>query len=284
MIAPAFQVEFKQKGQVMRLRSLLCALAFVGAVQSASAADLGDSFLRGSTVISQPDATRWDGFYFGAHVGAATAGANVSGSTRDLVGSILSQTPYLNAINASDWRVLGKADTTGATFGGFIGYNTQWDGAILGIEGTYNRASLTMAGGQSILVPPAGTPDAILISSSISTKVTDYGTLRVRGGVDAGMFMPYGFVGLALGRADFARTASVQIANLSQSAVPYFTDSRSDNKTGVFAYGYAAGFGMDLCVWSNLFVRGEYEYVKFGEVNGTNLHIHTARIGAGWKF
>jgi len=24
--------------------------------------------------------------------------------------------------------------------------------------------------------------------------------------------------------------------------------------------------------------------VKFGDFNGINMHIHTARIGAGWKF
>jgi len=284
MIAAAFQVEFKQKGHVMRLRSLLCALAFVGAVQSASAADLGDSFLRGSTVVSQPGDPRWDGFYFGAHVGANTAGADLSGSTKDLVGSILRESTFLSVFNVSDWRVLGKADTTGSSFGGFIGYNTQWDGAILGIEGTYSRTSLALAAGDSLALQPAGSPDTVFITASTSTKITDYGTLRVRGGMDAGTFMPYGFVGLALGRADVARSASVQIVNFSQSPLPYFADSRTDNKTGAFAYGYAAGFGMDLCVWSNLFVRGEYEYVQFGAFSGGNMHIHTARIGAGWKF
>ena len=58
----------------MRLRSLLCGLVFVGIAQGASAADLGDSFLRGSTVISQPGGTRWDGFYFGGQVGATYCG------------------------------------------------------------------------------------------------------------------------------------------------------------------------------------------------------------------
>ena len=106
----------------------------------------------------------------------------------------------------------------------------------------------------------------------------------MRGGVDAGAFMPYGFVGIAVARADVARTATVNLVRSSESPLPYFTDTRSDNQTGAFAYGYTAGFGMDICVWNNLFVRGEYEYVKFGEFNGINMHIHTVRAGAGLKF
>jgi outer membrane immunogenic protein len=277
-------VEFEQKGQAMRLRSLLCGLVFVGIVQSASAADLGDSFLRGSTVISQPGGNRWDGVYFGAHVGAATSGADFSGTTKDLVGTILRESTFANIVNVPDWRVLGKANTTGSSFGGFIGYNTQWDGAILGIEGTYNRTSLAMLSTDSIALQPVGLPDTVLINATAGTKITDYGTLRVRGGVDAGTFMPYGFFGLAIGRADVVRTATVSLFNFSQSPTPYFTDTRSDNQTGAFAYGYALGFGMDMCIWNNLFVRGEYEYVKFGEFNNINMHIQTVRIGAGLKF
>ena len=275
---------FKQKGQVMRLRSLLCGLVFVGIAHSASAADLGDSFLRGSTVISQPGGNRWDGVYFGGHVGATYSGADFSGATKDLVGTILRESTFNSVFNVPDWRVLSKADTSGSSFGGFIGYNVQWDGAILGIEGTYNRTSLAMASTDAIGRIPAGSPDSVFINATASTKVTDYGTLRVRGGVDAGTFLPYGFVGIAVARADVARTATVNLVNFSQSSLPYFTDSRTDNQTGAFAYGYTAGFGVDICIWNNLFVRGEYEYVKFGEFNGINLNIQTARVGAGLKF
>jgi opacity protein-like surface antigen len=267
----------------MRLRSLLCGLVFVGIAQGASAADLGD-FLRGPTVITQPGGTRWDGFYFGGQVGATTSGADLSGSTRDLIASILRESTFANIVNVQDWRVLGKADTTGSSFGGFVGFNTQWDGAILGLELNYNRTSLALAATDSIGLQPVGLPDSVFVTSSVSTKITDYGTLRVRGGWDAGAFMPYGFVGIALARADVARTASVTLINFSQSPVPYFQDSRSDIQTGAFAYGYAAGFGMDICVWNNLFVRGEYEYVQFGAFKNINMHIHTARLGAGLKF
>ena len=213
---------FKQKGQVMRLRLLLCGLAFVGVVQSASAADLGDSFLRGSTVISQPGGNRWDGFYFGGHVGATYSGADFSGATKDLVGNILRESTFNSVFNVPDWRVLGKADTSGSSFGGFVGYNTQWDGAIVGIELTYNRTSLAMASTMRSAGSRPGSPDTVFINATASTKITDYGTLRARGGVDAGAFMPYGFVGIAVARADVARTATVNLANFSPVVLALF--------------------------------------------------------------
>jgi outer membrane immunogenic protein len=284
MIGAGLEVVFKQKGHAMRLRSLLCGLALVGVVQSASAADLGDSFLRGSTVISQPGGNRWDGVYFGGHVGATYSGGDFSASTKDLVLSSLRESTFVNLVNAQDWKVLGKADTSGSSFGGFVGYNTQWDGAIIGIEGTYNRTSLAMASTDSIGLQPVGLPDSVFIDATASTKITDYGTLRVRGGVDAGAFMPYGFVGLAVARADVARSVTINLIRFAESPVPYFTDTRSESQAGAFAYGYTAGFGIDICVWNNLFVRGEYEYVKFGSFKDINMHIQTVRLGAGLKF
>lgn len=269
----------------MRLRSLLCGLVFAGIVQSASAADLGDSFLRGSTVISQPGGNRWDGVYFGAHVGATYSGADFSGATHDLLQSSLRESTFTSVVNVPDWKILGKADTSGTSFGGFVGYNVAWDGAIVGIEGTYNRASLNaLSVTDAIGIQPIGLPDTVFVNATASAKITDWGTLRVRGGVDAGMFMPYGFFGLAVARADVARTATVNLVRFNESSTPYYTDTRSANQTGAFAYGYTAGFGMDICIWNNLFVRGEYEYVKFGEFNNINMHIHTVRAGAGLKF
>ena len=273
-----------KKGQAMRLRSLLCSVAVFGMAQGAQAADLGEAFLRGSTVIAQPGGSRWGGFYFGAQVGAVYSGADFTGSTQDLVGNILRESTLATIANVQDWNVLGKYDTSGTSWGGFVGYNTQWDGAVVGVELNYNRTSLALAATDSLALQPAGFPDGVVVNASVSTRVTDYGTARVRGGWDAGMFMPYGFVGVAIGRADVARTATVQLFNPISSPTPYFVDTRTDNKTGAFAYGYTIGLGVDICLMSNFFVRGEYEYVQFGQFNDINLHIHTARVAAALKF
>ncbi len=107
MIAAGLEVVFKQKGHAMRLRSLLCGLVFAGMAQGASAADLGDSFLRGAAVIN-PGGTRWDGFYFGGQVGANVSGADFSRGTRDLISFILRESTLNNIANVPDWGVLGK--------------------------------------------------------------------------------------------------------------------------------------------------------------------------------
>ena len=269
----------------MRLRSLMCGLAFVAMVQGAQAADLGETFLRGSTIIGVPGEARWDGIYFGGQVGANYAGADFSHATRSLVNFMLRQSEFTSIANVQDWNVLGKMDTSGSSWGAFIGYNMQMDGAILGVELNYNRTNLAMSSTGSIGRQPAGLPDSVFIDGTASTRITDYGTARVRGGWAAGSFMPYGFVGLAVARADVSRSATVSLFNPAFSATSfYFTDTRTETKSGDFAYGYAAGLGLDLCLWNNLFVRGEYEYVGFGVFNDIKMHIHTVRAAAGLKF
>ena len=132
---------------------------------------------------------------------------------------------------------------------------------------------------------PANFPDSVFINADTSTRITDYGTARVRGGWAAGTFMPYGFVGIAIGRADVSRSATV---NLFDPAINpnafYFSETRTEAKTGDFAYGYSAGLGIDICLWQNLFVRGEYEFAGFGTVMGTRAIINTVRVGAALKY
>ena len=198
---------------------------------------------------------------------------------------MLRNSEFTSIANVQDWNVLGKVDTSGSSWGAFIGYNMQMDGAILGVELNYNRTNLAMASTDAIGRQPAGFLDSVFINGTVSTRITDYGTLRVRGGWAAGSFMPYGFVGLAIARADVSRSATVSLFNPpSRSTSSYFTETRTETKSGDFAYGYAAGFGLDICLWNNLFVRGEYEYVGFGAFNDIKMHIHTVRARRPLKF
>ena len=60
--------------------------------------------------------------------------------------------------------------------------------------------------------------------------------------------------------------------------------SQSNAQNGAFAYGFATGLGVDAAILPNLFVRGEVEYIHFGAVNGIQVSMTTARVGAGVKF
>jgi len=41
---------------------------------------------------------------------------------------------------------------------------------------------------------------------------------------------------------------------------------------------------MDVALSTNLFVRGEFEYIFFPPVNGIQVSLWSARVGAGLKF
>ena len=273
-----------------RMRRLLCGLAFFGAAQQASAADLGESILRGSsTIINSNSGITWDGAYVGAHFGGVASGTDFSNATKSLVAFLLRNTTIENENHVSDWTTLSKGDTMGVSYGGFAGYNMQWDQAVLGVEASYNRTSLMMSANDSMgrqFSTSDGFINNVTVSAGSNIHITDYGTLRMRGGWAAGNFMPYGFVGFALGRADVTNSAHVVATgtNATTGQTYAFDQTTSVGKNGDYAYGFATGLGVDFALMQNIFVRAEYEYVQFGQFNDLKTHIHTARIGGGLKF
>jgi opacity protein-like surface antigen len=130
-------------------------------------------------------------------------------------------------------------------------------------------------------------------------SVTDYGSLRMRAGWVLDNFLPYGFAGLALGRGSYAVTtlAYGQQSSATAPAVPLipcdpanvttcvdYSYSNGVAKTDALLYGFSVGGGLDVAVTSNIFLRGEFEYIQFAPVAGITVGITTARIGAGIKF
>jgi outer membrane immunogenic protein len=274
------------------LRWLLCGVAFAAMMQEAGAADLGETFLRGSqTVMSAPSGARWDGFYFGGQVGGAFSGTDFGNSTRSLTAFLLRNTTIENEGHVSDWTTLGKYDTTGSSYGGFAGFQKQWDNAVVGIEANYSRTNLSGASSDSmrrIFSTSDGYSNDVTVTASSNIHITDYGTLRVKGGWAIDCYLPYGFAGVAIGRADVTRGVRVIASgtDLSGQGRPNysFDETNAETKNGAFAYGYTAGFGVDVMVMQNLFLRGEYEYIQFGAFNDLKTSIQTVRVAAGLKF
>jgi len=268
------------------LRWLLCGIAIVGTALEAQAADLGDSFLRGSnTVINAPGGTRWDGFYIGGHVGMSVPGIDF---THDQ--------PYLDAVvrkggaTSVSSTPLGNRDTTMTHFGGFAGYQQQWDGAVVGIEGTYNWLDKSVTSDNSVIgtFGAGGAPMNYTAAGSTEAHIIDYGTVRIKGGwAGNSFFMPYATFGLAIGRMDITRAALITpmaSGNTPPGAFVPAPFTASETLKNQFGYGYAAGLGVDFCLMANLFVRAEYEYVQFPDFQGLNAHMHNVRVGAALKF
>jgi opacity protein-like surface antigen len=278
------------------MRLVMCALSVSAFAPRALADDL--DVLRGAIPVAPALFTRWSGFYFGGQVGYSNALADFSGATEPLLAYSLRELYLENEDNASSWPVLGNASASGISFGGFAGYNTQWQDLILGIEADYTQTSFSsMAASASPIarqVTAGSYLDNVNITGSGSLRIDDYASLRARAGYVLGNFLPYGFAGFALGWGNYAITSLVEgqqstttvpcNAALSPTTCVDFSYANSAGKNLAMLYGFTAGGGIDIALTPNVFVRGEFEYAQFAPISGIVAEIMTARVGAGLKF
>jgi outer membrane immunogenic protein len=273
------------------MRRWFVALCLIGGLTShAAAGEFELPTLRGSApfIPEAPKYARWSGFYVGGQVGYGLAQANFAEATASLVAFMLRELALEEEARPSQWQVLGSGSNSGPTFGGFFGYNSQWDDVIVGVDLHYNSAGFSMVAPVSPIgrvVGAGGNTYALTLGGSASMRITDYGAARVRGGWIVGNFLPYATLGFALGRANVSRSATAAGTETTGGGiVTPFSFSSSESRTGAFIYGWSAGGGMDVMLTQNLFLRGEYEYTAFTKIQGIAARISTARFGAGLKF
>lgn len=220
---------------ILRRAAAAAVLSLLG-FSAANAADMPDF---NSRFVGAPAPIGWDGMILGGQVGLTNFNANFENT----------------AIPSAALPLAGQQSTTGRQFGAFIGYNSQWDGVVLGAEAAYNKAS------------GLSTSQTVGIASG-SITLNDYATARVRAGYPMGQFLPYAFLGAAVGRFDYLVTNGI------------WFDSRSQ----AFALGLTAGLGADVLIMPNVFLRGEWEYNVFTKVGGIRTNTNTARAALGVKF
>lgn len=265
--------------------------------QGALAADLPDlsdlPVLRGPITELSSTSVNWQGFYIGGQGAMGSSDMDFSGATRDIAAALLSGTAIEAAGNVSTWPVLGKVSKTGHGWGGFVGYNAQWDDVVLSLEASYIHGSFGGSQTNSMsrsFVDSLGYTDGVTYTSTATNNITDMGSIRGRAGWAWNNFLPYGFVGVALGRADVTRSATISGVQVNPSAAAGFTNipfslSQSAGQSGRLIYGYAGGLGMDVLLVGGLFGRVEWEYLRFLGGGGTiDTTINTARVGLGYKF
>jgi len=289
------------------MRRVMIGLGLLGLAQSALAADLDYPYLRGSNIPTY----RWAGFYAGGQVGYSGATYDFSNGVGSLVSFVLRGYPTL-AGDVSGWNVFGKASTSAFTYGGFVGYNAEWEGVILGVELNYNRTSLFKAVSASTSGPDTNplflsstefyTFTNVTVTGTTSLKITDVAMLRGRAGWEAGPFLPYAFAGIAVGRADVTQSASVTATyNDNQCATDVFGNfvcntvpplnrrlgpflPSSSTQSGKFVYGGAGGLGLDMLLMTNVFARLEWEYLLFQPIDGIHANINSVRAALGFFF
>lgn len=253
----------------------------------AQAADWLDDTLRGSLT---PSATvRWEGLNLGVHAGLTSMDTDFGGSTSQQVAYILRNSTLESEASPSSWAALPHNITNGKSYGAFLGYSYQWDQLVLGFDGAYNRLSAAEAQASDSMTRVVTTSDSVqhtvTISAASSMKIVDYATMRMRAGYAFGQFLPYAFVGGAVGRVNYTNTSTVRDSQLDAGVTTVFGPvTQTDSKNNAIVGGFTAGLGMDVALLPNVFLRGEWEYVGFAQVNGIRSSINTGRVGIGMRF
>jgi opacity protein-like surface antigen len=279
------------------MRRLVVALGLITLASSALAADYELPTLRGSSpyVPAPPTYTRWTGFYAGGQVGYSAAHTDFSQVPASLT-AFDPTIPFTAPFGlVSAWAELGANTSSAASYGAFIGFNTQWDELVLSFEANYNHTSLSTSSSDTrcynsavallcqgnITLGDGNTYTATVVATG-AMQVTDYGTFRFRAGWAYENVLPYAMVGIAVGRALTSRFATA--TGTPTGAGTAFTTTEGHVDTSMLVWGYSAGLGFDWLILPSVFLRGEYEYVSFFKVSTMRTDIHTGRVAAGFRF
>jgi outer membrane immunogenic protein len=274
------------------MRRLLLAAMMFGAVSGAQAADMPDlPILRGAfTDGLSSSKVNWQGVYFGGQGGLGTSDMNFTGATQSIAAHLLNQTALDAFGGVSSWPIGGKVSTHGNGIGAFVGYNSQWDDVVLGLEFNYMHGKFGGSQTDSMsrfFGAGGGYTDQVTYEGTGTMRISDMASARARVGYAVGSFLPYMFGGVALGQADIIRTAHIFGNQINPNVAPPFDNVPfdligTDAKNSHFIYGYAFGLGVDVQLISCLFMRAEWEYIRFTSSVDTN--VNTFRVGLGYKF
>ena len=283
------------------MRRLLLAAVMFGAAAGAHAADMPD-FLRGSLSGAPTPTRNWAGWYAGGQVSESWANTDYGSSIVSMTNDLFRSTSLAGP--ASEFSVLGRVNGQSPGFGAFVGRNYQYDDIVLGVEANYSYLSrlatstsaslgpIQVAEPGLILPPGATAADGVTLNGGAALKLKDEMTFRGRAGWATGDFLPYMFGGLAVGRMDITRTVSSSVTRTvnfadgtsSSFQLPQFELSQTNAKSNAFAYGWTAGLGMEYMLCSNVFLRGEWEYIKFVAIQNTVVTENSVHAGIGYKF
>jgi outer membrane immunogenic protein len=275
------------------MRRILYALLAFAFVPSAFAEDL--SWLPAPPNTNVPVVGGWAGVYLGGQVSFSGASGDFSNTTQAPLAYVLRELALESDQSPSSWPVLGQANHSAAGFGGFVGYNTQYERLVLGVEANYDQANLSLNAPNSPisrLVTAGGTPYDVTVTGSGNVSDLNFGTLRGRAGWALGNFLPYVFGGLAVGHSNVnivATTYGIQNpplgcpAGTNPPCVP-FSFTGTAGKNGEWMYGFTVGAGLDVALTRNVFLRAEYEFVQFAPIANLQVNVNTVRGGLAFKF
>jgi outer membrane immunogenic protein len=281
------------------LAAWFAALGLIGLLSPALAADYDPPVLRGSDMFvpAYPHYYRWDGAYAGGHLSYGTGNVNFAGATQPLFALPLRNLVFEQQFQASTITVLGAADTASLGIGGFVGYNAQFDDAVVGLEFNYTHSNFDATAPSNPIarltgVLSNGKAYAFAFDANGSARITDFGLFQVRAGYSAGRFMPFATLGVAVGRADEAVSVSCSCQELTPNPPPApgfsssvdFSFTQSQGRSSAVLWGYTGGAGFEWALTPTIFSRVDYEYIQWQPFSRVSAHLNIGHLGFGARF
>lgn len=292
------------------MRRFVVAAIMAAAAQTARAADLPDltdlPILRGA--LGGGINRNWDGYYVGGQAGYTAPAMDFSAASSSATNFLLRNSVLQSPV--SNWRLFGKTDIQSTSFGGFVGRNYQWDNVVIGLEANYSHMSnKTFSSVSNVMARGIVNPDGefvpanhvythnVTLAGNASMAIHDIMTFRGRAGQAIGDWLPYMFGGVAVARVDDARFVSITgnltdvftdtsttPATITTTVTPMTPLTAGESRKNNFIAGYTAGLGTEVMLGGNLFLRAEWEYIKFSPIKDIKASINTGRLGLGYKF
>jgi len=280
---------------------VICAFVVLGPVPRAFAQDYLD-ILRGALPVGPAAYSNWNGPYVGGAVGENWYGVDYTHTPTPYIDDIIPLDANFSGIPLAQYPRLSTFDTQAPVYGGFAGYNFQFESAVVGVELGFNESSQSSSVVDSESHNYYITANNSLyeahynVTTSASESINEYGELRARFGWALGSFLPYTFVGVTYAQINASSSVNVNYCsepsptpapsncNNPSGGNPGGNWTLSGQTTGKWYPGYSAGFGVDYALWQNLFVRGEGQYIAFNAPFSIKLSAISARLGVGLKF
>ncbi|QCK85826.1 porin family protein [Phreatobacter aquaticus] len=274
--------------------------AMVLAMGLGAQAEAADMALRGSLPGYESTGPTWSGAYIGAFGGAGTMNMSVQNAGKNYVNNVLNGYAFADgtAQSTAISNILHLNPVTSApkVFGAFVGYQVQYEDAVVGIEFDYTRL-IRGNGGTSSFTPPASLvfsgdayTDAVLSTTSVTAQLHDYWSARARFGWAFGRLMPFATIGPVVARgstsfgysATCVRTGTDTTSGSTQciGGSGLITASQPNR----ISFGWTAGAGVEALLTDNIFLRAEYQFVNIPSLGGVPVTLQVARAGLGVKY
>ena len=280
------------------MRWVICAVVVLALPSSAFAGDF--DILRGPVAT-----TNWAGFYAGGQIGADYNSVDFSSVATPYINTISTLDANFNGIPLTHFPQLGSLNTTKASYGFYVGYNVQFEDAVIGLELNLNKTSLNAIASNTASHTYFQTANSTVydttynVNTSAAAAIQDYGTFRARFGWAFDQFLPYAFGGISVAQVNASSSVNV---NYCGQESPYTCTNPppassppppapiggnwtlSDSSHGKYYYGFDAGVGLQWMLMPHVFLRGELEYIRFGSPDAIRLGETSARLGGGVQF